>query len=109
MMISQNTLKSFLADERGASLVEYSLLLGLVSLAAVLTIAIVGGDVLSETGSYKKKVVDGKLAYKTKQEMDNEKKAKDDKIKKRMADRASAITKLKGLGLTENEREALRK
>ena len=45
VMCSQINLKSCRKDKRGASLVEYSLLLGLVSLAAVLTIATVGGDV----------------------------------------------------------------
>ena len=38
-------LKGFCKDERGASLVEYSLLLGLVALAAVVFIVGVGGSI----------------------------------------------------------------
>ena len=38
-------LKGFCKDERGASLVEYSLLLGLVALAAVVFISGVGGSI----------------------------------------------------------------
>ena len=36
----------FIRDERGASLVEYSVLIGLITAATILTIVAVGGKVL---------------------------------------------------------------
>ena len=40
-----NSLKSFVEDDRGADLIEYALLAGLISLAAVGTLTIMGTSI----------------------------------------------------------------
>jgi len=40
-----NSLKSFIEDDRGADLIEYALLAGLISLAAVGTLTIMGTSI----------------------------------------------------------------
>jgi len=40
-----NTLRSFVRDEEGQDLIEYALLVGLISLVAVVAIGLAGGSV----------------------------------------------------------------
>jgi pilus assembly protein Flp/PilA len=40
-----SSIKALLRDERGASMVEYSILIGIITAAAIATIVLVGGKV----------------------------------------------------------------
>ena len=44
-------IKSFVRDERGASLLEYTILIGLISAAAVVAITTIGGWVTTQWGT----------------------------------------------------------